>query len=683
MKPIALIAVLLLFCFLLFGCTQESIPPGDQPFGGNPNGPGQYGPEGDPGDQNWLQNPPPQNGSPQGNEFNLPPLDSDAPLPSLPSDVPKGAWVTKKLGAVEIKYFSTVIARGLSESGADFIISLKNTGSTKATLCFPSLNDFSEGTGTLRENIPSWNLHFFAMQDSPMDINPGEEKKLWYFVSLDQPRQSENSFFTVPFNINFCESTADSVEISETFGVTNEVFDRGPPTALIYGTIKDEEGKALPQTDIMATMNCGRVGFRGMPTPEGNYSIGLLGTEDINALYPERKPLCDSTDYFVTASASGYEYYYSDHLVPTRGKPILLDIVLKKKSTSVSYSLDWEKRVQDNYGFFWVKPSNDWSVFAAAQAKHPPMLGKPTNFYMFDSEGELLWKQPTGDECWGIDIFGDGSKVVAGCHDKKIYLVDKAGTLLWSSDVLGGTISRNVCFSREGDKIIAGDPPAFVDLATGTMQEIDWSARGIQRNCAFYPDNSGFIVGAREVTGFDAQGNQKWLNVIGEFPLFLGVDPQKNSFAAGKSRMLFSFDSEGKLRWQHKIPDHVITAGAISADGGRIAIGTVGGMVYLFDNGGNLLWKRTTSEAGPDGFVGHNAVAISDDGKLIVVGTAPQNCVLAFNETGTLIWKYCVDPIKDNPDFLVGVMNVQISPDKKQIIAAYGDNYIRKFSLEE
>ena len=151
----------------------------------------------------------------------------------------------------------------------------------------------------------------------------------------------------------------------------------------------------------------------------------------------------------------------------------------------------------------------------------------------------------------------------------------------------------------------------------------------------------------------------------------MAVDPKNNVFAAGKNRTLFSFDSAGKLRWKHRIADHVVTAGAITPDGSRIAFGTVGGMIYLFDNSGSLLWKKEV------GGLGHNAVTISNDGTRIVAGLVPDNCIAVYNGNGTLLWKGCSE-IADVPqDLRPGPNSVGISPNKEEIIAAYGDNYIR------
>ena len=630
--------------------------------------PGEMPPAGEEQGQQPGQQPP--SGEEQG--FPFPPIDTDAPLPEYPATAPKGELVAKQLGNVEVKYFSTAIARGMSESGVDYFIALKNAGSSEVSVNLSS-------DGELAAFVPKWNLHFYSFQNSPVKLSAGEEKKLWYFASLDSGTEEP---FTVKFRLWLEGDSGNAIELPVAFGSAQENL-RGKETSIIYGYVKDSAGKPVSNAEILAVMNCGRMDFRQESDSQGKYAMKVLAMEDIDAIYSTRGSIgCDSTDYFVSADVEGYEYYFKEHVAPKRKEFARLDIVLQKKSESVSYALKWEKQVQDNYGFFWVKPSADWSAFAASQAKHPPELNKPTNFYLFDSQGNILWKQATGNECWGIDIAADGSKVAAGCHDKKIYSVDMTGKLLWSFD--SGAMIRTACFSNDGKKVFSGGIGMLYlfNSDDGTKKDIAWSGQWL-RNCAFYQDDSGFIAGARELAGFDSSASQKWVNIIGEFPLFLGIDSQKNVFAAGKNRTLFSFDSGGKLRWKHRIPDHVVTAGAVTQDGSKIVLGTVGGMIYLFDNAGNLLWKRGASRPGEPGWLGHNAITISDDGKRIVAGLAQKNCVAVYNDKGTILWEGCSEIAQVSNDLIPGPANVRISRDNKEIIAVYGDNYIRLFEINE
>ena len=578
--------------------------------------------------------------------------------------MPKGELIKKQLGDVEVAYFSTGIIRGMTESGIDYFITLKNKGGSEAVI---SITPDQE----LIKQAPQWNLHFFSFQNSPVKILPGGEKKLWYFLSIDK---GGGETFTVTFKLS---QGSDSIELPVVFGSADDDL-RGKETSRIYGYLKDENGNPVSNARVDAIMNCGRLGFRGDSDQLGRYNINLLGMEDINAIYA-RETACDSDDYFISVDKEGYEYYFKEHVAPTRKDFVMLNITLEGRKETASYNMKWEKQVADNYGFFWIKASKDFSLFAADQAKHPPELGKPTNFYLFDSEGNVLWKQPTGNECWGIDIAKDGSKVVAGCHDNKVYTVDRSGKLLWSFDTPG--MVRSACFSADGKKVLSGaiQKLYMFDSETGSKTEVSWIDEWF-RNCKFYEDGSGFIVGARTIAGFDSASSKKWEFVMGEFPMFLGIDNKNNVFAAGKSRTLLSFDASGNLRWKHRIPDHVAGAGAVTPDGSRIVLGTVGAMIYMFDNDGNLLWKRPMNGIGVEGGMGHNAVAISNDGKRIVIGGAPSNCVMVYNEKGTLLWKGC-NKIADVPkDMMPGINSVQISDDKAKIIAAYGDNYVREFT---
>lgn len=604
-----------------------------------------------------------------GTDFPLPPMEANLPPLTLPEGTPKGEWVTKNLGNVEVKYFSTAIIWGLSESGTDFFITLKNKGNDQTVVNFTPVK-------SLVETIPKWNLHFFSLQEPPLILKPGDEKKLWYMASLDQAGK-----FPVNFKLWLNNNTANYLELPVVFGTIadDSLFRR--MSSLIYGYLKDENGKPLAGVEVSAQMNCGRLGNRGVSDEQGRYFVPVLGKEDIDVIYQGKELACESTDYFISAEKDGYEYYFKDHISPTKKNSARADIVLEKKKENASFSLAWEKQVDEPYGFFWAKPSADWSVFAVSQAKHEPQLNKPTNFYLFDSSGNILWKQPTGNECWGIDIASDGSKVIAGCHDGKIYVVSREGNLLWSFNT--GAMVRSACFNNDGKTALSGTTGNLFlfDAVTGSKNNISWPG-GWLRNCLFYPDNSGFIAGSPEIGGFTIVGKQNWQQLIGEFPMFLGIDKNKNIFAAGKSRSLFSFDVSGNLRWKKRIPDHVVTMGGVTSDGQRVVVGTIGGMVHLFDGNGNLLWRQHLNSGMTGDSAGHNAVAMSPDGERIVVGSAPGNCVFVYNGKGTLLWKDCTGVEKIKADMRPGVTNVQISPDKKKIIATYGDNFIREFIIK-
>jgi outer membrane protein assembly factor BamB len=233
------------------------------------------------------------------------------------------------------------------------------------------------------------------------------------------------------------------------------------------------------------------------------------------------------------------------------------------------------------------------------------------------------------------------------------------------------------------------------DAQTGTAVSTAKDAREALRRSMFSPDGKYFVTGASfgNVAMYFLNGTQVWKNYIGEFPLFLEIDSSGNTYVGGKGRTIFSYDPQGKIRWSFRVPDHVVTQGAISADGSRVAFGTIGAWVYYLDGKtGEVLWKDQTDGEN----VGHNAVSMTNDGKLVAVGGAPQNKLYIYDEFGTRVFTHVAS---ENPDPILslkwsgigrdasagtqkGVMNTFISKTGNKVVAAYGDDYVREFEMK-
>lgn len=653
----------LLLCFLLFllvGCIEPDVPDETPPEAAPEEPPPTAPPE-------VPEQPPrvePDELDEPLEEFIVPPLKERIPI-----SPPEGELKSITLGDIEISHFTTAIMRGHFETSTDILFYVKNRGDTTKTVKVTALDQ-------LTEQIPENVYHFFSFQEDIISIGPGEEKNFWYFISNEGDMDFE---LNVEFQVGSSKRTAKINIKSEKLRPECGVY--------IYGKVKDKNtGNPIKDAEVRVNWFNGRDKHAEKTDGFGRYVVCVLAKEDIQNVFGNRTVLYDSFDYFVTVDEPGYKYFYKGTISPPkREESLRLDIELENAS-ELNFNLLWEKQVNDNYGFFWVMPADNFSVIAAAQAKHPPMLDKPTNFYLFSDKGEILWKQRTENECWGFDITDDGEKIAAGCHDGYTYVVKKDGTLLWKDKA--SNMNREVEFSTDETKLITGPYEgysiALVDSSDGeviTSYETDeWL-----RNSKFYHDGSGYVTGHGEgsVISFDMDGKKQWERKIGEFPLFMEIDNNGNVYLAGKSRTLFSYDKNGILRWSYRIPDHVVTVGDIS-ENNKIAIGTVGGWVYLFDSDGTLLWRRSTMQEGGQwgGSIGHNAVAISDDGEYIVYGTAPENELLVLDANGTMVWSYKTQTRENSEDLLAGVMSVDISSDNSKIVAGYGDNYIRMFELE-
>jgi outer membrane protein assembly factor BamB len=646
------------------------------------------GPEKNSGDNNPLPG-----GGGNNEDFQLPSLTNLAPLPEPPVT---GEEKTIVLGNLEFTYYDAIFSDGIFSLGADILIHVKNNGT--ATDTFYTQRDLDMRAAY---QIPNWVMHFFAYQTATITLQPSEEKTLHYFSSNDGSGE-----FTV--NFEFWQQTDQSDKIIAPINITSltesHTFET---TSAIYGYVLDKTTQQpIGNAEVIVNFYNGReTAARETTDAQGRYVASTPSIDDITAYFGGQEITYQSLGFFVTVQKDGYEYYYQDEVSPERGEQLRLDINLTPKETTETYTLDWENNVSDYYGFFWLKIDDDWNYVAASQAKHIPELNKATHFYFFDAKtGEQKWSFPTENECWGFDINQDGTLVAAGCSDGYVYVVNtNDGSLHWKKD--SGGMNRFVEFSHDGTLLLTGPAPSGTNTAYDFVlyNVSDGSiVRGFSgynnwlRNGRFTDDDSKFVVGLSGgyVAMFDTtSGERLWENYVGEFPLFLAIDNQDNTYACGKGRTLFSFDKDGDLRWSYRVPDHTTTAGMITPDGSHVVIGTVGAWVYDFNGAtGEVRWRqRITGEN-----VCHNAVSVSSGGGYVAIGSGPDNVLTIFNTKGTKIFEHTStlnpDPILDEKWATIGptasagtqkgIMCTVISSDGSTVIAGYGDDYIRSFTKQ-
>ncbi|HEC81730.1 MAG TPA: hypothetical protein ENI42_04835, partial [Thermoplasmatales archaeon] len=478
--------------------------------------------------------------------FNLPNIDLSQPLPQLPISVK-----TKKtvLGNIEISYNDVVYSHPIYSLGSDLFIHLKNNGNEVETV----YTDKAEGIA-LQNDIPSWNRHFFAFQNTTIILEPGEEKILHYFASMDDVGQ-----FDVDFDFWQKADKSDKVTINVVFYSDNQPIEF-PGTAIIYGYVRDKQThQPLKGVEVVCCFYNGREYASREYTDEfGRYVLVVPGVDEVKAFFEDMELAYSSLAHFIYVEEPGYEYFYSGDIVVNKGEKLRLDINLEP-ADDVSYDLSWEDKVRDYFGFFWVNVDDKWDKVLAVQAKHPPELNRATNVYLYDVEtGEQLWSYPVGDECWGSAITENGFYVALGSHDEHVYIINTAdGSLRWSKNC--GAMNREVEFSHDGSLVLTGpwegNDFALFNVEDGSLKFTFSGHDEWLRNSRFTDDDSKFVIGLSG--GYLAMfnttdGSLIWENWIGEFPLFLAVDSEDNTYACGKGRTLFSFDSSGNVRWSYR-----------------------------------------------------------------------------------------------------------------------------------
>ena len=92
---------------------------------------------------------------------------------------------------------------------------------------------------------------------------------------------------------------------------------------------------------------------------------------------------------------------------------------------------------------------------------------------------------------------------------------------------------------------------------------------------------------------FTREGTLLWQRMLGESPLWLEVDRDYNVYAVGKNRELFSWDSNGLLRWRYRVAHTSNEAWpGMLPDASFMVMPTFNGVLQALDGAGNPLWQH-------------------------------------------------------------------------------------------
>ncbi|MDQ7065951.1 MAG: PQQ-binding-like beta-propeller repeat protein [candidate division KSB1 bacterium] len=591
-----------------------------------------------------------------------------------------GGTVSSSLGVVVLETVSPVTIN--LENSTNIYIQARNTGSDTVTIQAPLARDIV---------VPSWVQHFFELNPFPTKIAPGGTATFEYMLAPGRPGSGSLRF---SFKL---------VETGETAGVEIQVSHAPLQTPLsfnatIEGRVTTADGTPLANQEVTAYMLINPANdFRGRTDAQGRYAIPVPSVEEIQQALGNRPLPYQSLGYAVTVAPDGYSLGFRGGIEPATNSTVTVDFTLDKVTVR-QYNLIGESRTGTPHGYFWLFPDGNFERFYAVQGRHPPELRLPGHIIAVDRTGQELWRVQTGDECWGFDVSSKGD-IAAGSHDRNVYLVGSDGNVRWQLD--SGNMNRTVRFHPDGGSVLTGPfgnaDAALLDVNSG---QVLWSyklagERRWLRHARWGED------GERVVAGFSGgliimltrSGAPLWQTSIGEFPMVLEIDRDYNTYLAGKSRELFSFDANGQLRWRRRVGSGVISASSnsLSNDGNRIVIGTVGGWVEAYDGLGNLLWQRRL----PGTSLGHNALDITPDGNFIAVGVVGEpgrdGYLLLFDRNGSLLWQVRYPDLRDTGEIAYtysyehnhrGVITVAVSDDGQYIVAGFGDGTIRIFEVQ-
>jgi len=278
--------------------------------------------------------------------------------------------------------------------------------------------------------------------------------------------------------------------------------------------------------------------------------------------------------------------------------------------------------------------------------------------YLFDSNGNVLWKYKTKDSVRCVKFGGD---YIAVASWGGLYLFDKSGSLLWNKSYHVWTVD----ISNDGEYIVTRCEKVLFFDKNGNLL---WKYDGIEgwfSALDMTPDAKYIVVGDHEgnIYYFDNKGNLLWKRNIKEFDEknevidSISMSNDGKYIAIGCHKKCYLLDSTGNLLWKKKIRDGGVFV-TIAPNSEYVVCS-----FYVFDKNGNLLWKRDISSSSD---------IISKDGEYIT--TACGYTLARYDKSGNLLWIYNVEGY---------IYGLSTTPDGKYVVAGDDENKVYFFDATQ
>ncbi len=542
------------------------------------------------------------------------------------------------------------------ERSCKFTIPVSNVGATPLTI-HPEIRGVPE----------DW----ISVGGGDLRLMPGEEGYIIYAFTIFPNTKTQRASVEVFLKALEMEQGTATVILEVGFKELHPKLE-----AEIVGRILDEDGNPIAGAEVTAYYWSGLDIVRIASGPDGGFHLRVPSIETLEELW-ERYSLRGDPRIYLQVSAEGYEAAYSE-IELHRDETLELEFRLRPIGVEASYEVDWSMEAE-GYGVWLCVPTPDWSLIAVCQGEHgfPGITKQPekTHIYLIDEEGNLLWSREIESESWAVDVAPDG-KVAAGSHAGRLYMWNREGELLWSVALPIEEPIREVRFSHDGRYLAYGPTEegrgcvALCDAETGKRL---WSYQTGDhvRRIAFTEDNEYIVVSSTDGYTYllTMDGRLLWRRYHGGYlPFILEVSHENDIIVVGgKGQELYAYDFKGNLLWRLEMPE-VIQYGDATPDLSRIIVFS-GGVLYLIDRDGEILWRRLISP------IGHNAIAITPDGKHILLGC--MDALRLLDAGGNEIWSFKdfrrgKPPYSEHP-FLCAAQTVQISPDASTLLAGFGE----------
>jgi WD40 repeat protein len=286
----------------------------------------------------------------------------------------------------------------------------------------------------------------------------------------------------------------------------------------------------------------------------------------------------------------------------------------------------------------------------------------------------LLWEYSTKEGVYRIAISPDGRFIAANAGCGHIYLFDREGNLLWKHEIGCDSLPAGlVSVSSNGELVAEGShvyPRRFMDY---------------NNNYIYLFNREGDLLWSYKIPR--ARVNGVAISPSGEFIVAAVTDYSAHARGGRDKNYIYLFNREGNLIWRYDIGGSCLGL-EISSDGEIVVVASsnLETYIYLFDRDGHLLWRYKIPEKLPQYATSISpSISISPDGKFIAVITESGYIYCVYIEGMARIPDLKTIEIA-NPRLELEICkyNIYISPGGKFIVISkdYCSDYLYLFNTE-
>jgi len=270
--------------------------------------------------------------------------------------------------------------------------------------------------------------------------------------------------------------------------------------------------------------------------------------------------------------------------------------------------------------------------------------------YMFDYNGQLLWKFETGERVRAVyieDVDGDGQyEIIAGSGDRHVYILGTDGILknmFVTPDRVRSIFAKDI----DNDKA--------VEIIAG--------------------------IGDRSLTIYNKTGGVKWEYIANDRIYSVYADDiDRNEtievVCGSGDRTIYAFSNTGNKIWERKTGDWVNSVYIYDVDGDgykEVLVGSGDRYIHCLDGKtGTLKWKYETGERVYTVYVDD----LDNDGKPEIIAGSEDKYIYVLNSDGDLKWKF------QTQDWIRSLYSADLNKDGRHelIVGSYGPN-VRLYGL--